>query len=549
VSAEHRVYGPPGTGKTYFLVEQGKRAAAKHGGDRVAIASLTKSAAEEIGSRAGGIPRRNVGTLHAFAFRALDRPELAETPEGILAWNKHVTDHAPALRVSNSAAVDPENAPMEGPARATEGDQLLAELGARRARLEPVEEWPQKLQSFNEAWEEFKQATGRLDFTDLIQKATAEIDTAPGDPRVFMLDEAQDLSRIEMALARKWGAATEHFVIVGDPDQNLYEWRGSEPGAFTATDAATERVLEQSYRVPQAVHAYAVDWIEKLVDRPPVSYRPTSEAGEIRKLSGGFGYRSGKAISRALTEATANGETAMLIATCGYMLAPVAAELKRAGVPFHNPYRPAHGGWNPLRGAGKLLAYLRPDAEVWGDEHREWRWEDVRQWMEPLQAKGNLTRGAKTFVESKTTSTSLIEDDSERNDAADFRVVRDLLEPQHHGPLTAVDVGWWRGSLRASKSRQFEYPLKIYDEHGGAALREQPRIILGTIHSVKGGEADHVFVAPDLSRTALVDGWQTKGSNRAAIIRQFYVAFTRARKSLTLLEPASGFYAQLPRPN
>jgi hypothetical protein len=34
------------------------------------------------------IPDENVGTLHAHCYRALDRPKLAETPEGIRAWNE-----------------------------------------------------------------------------------------------------------------------------------------------------------------------------------------------------------------------------------------------------------------------------------------------------------------------------------------------------------------------------------------------------------------------------------------------------------------------------
>lgn len=238
----------------------------------------------------------------------------------------------------------------------------------------------------------------------------------------------------------------------------------------------------------------------------------------------------------------------MVIAPCGFMLTKLAAEFKLQGIPFHNPFRPTHGGWNPLRGAGKLLAYLRPDPSTWGEDSRDWTWEDLHQWIEPLQAKGNFSRGAKSVVEGMVTSTSMLEDNSSKTKmvtaedlralAADDEIYRQLWNPD-----------WWRGALRGSRAKQFDYPLRIFDERGGAALREQPKIILGTIHSVKGGEADHVFVVPDLSRAAMTGGWETKGQNRDAIIRQFYVAFTRARKSLTLLAPATSFYAQLPRPS
>jgi superfamily I DNA/RNA helicase len=62
--------------------------------------------------------------------------------------------------------------------------------------------------------------------------------------------------------------------------------------------------------------------------------------------------------------------------------------------------------------------------------------------------------------------------------------------------------------------------------------------VIGTIHSIKGGEADCVYVMPDLSPQGAAQ-WQGDDDDKAAVIRTFYVAMTRARHKLALLLPMS----------
>jgi DNA helicase-2/ATP-dependent DNA helicase PcrA len=65
------------------------------------------------------------------------------------------------------------------------------------------------------------------------------------------------------------------------------------------------------------------------------------------------------------------------------------------------------------------------------------------------------------------------------------------------------------------------------------AIFKTPRIILSTIHGAKGGEADNVLLLPDITKSAL------DHSDRDAdeLHRLFYVAVTRAKRSLYILEP------------
>lgn len=553
MSREHLVLGPPGTGKTTFLQRQAILAIEKYGRRGVMISSLTRAAAEEIASRDTGIAPDRIGTLHAHAYRVLDRPTIAEAPEGLKAWNAYVSSNglSGALKMDpGSGESDLEWKPAEARMRGiglASGESLLQEVGIYRARMTPRELWSPMVSEFSDLWTAFKTENRVLDFTDLIDVALREVDLPPGEPDVMMVDEAQDLSRLEFELVRKWSATCEQTVTVGDPDQCLYGWRGTDPKSMTDHEFASKSTLSRSYRVPAAVHAYSLSWVERVDGREPIEYSPRlvdpedeskGEAqGELVRV-GHTWRRPEGLISLALADVEA-GMTVMVLATCGYMLDPLVGQLKDRGVPFHNPFRPKHGGWNPMRGARRLLTYLSPDRETHGDDAHEWTWHEVYVWLSPMKAQGVLVRGAKTRVEKRA------------SDDPDLQVGVDELADLFVSPTMfhrclMLDVPWWQQSLLGKDMRIQRYPARIYGDRGGAALKESPRICVGTIHSVKGGQADSVYVFPDLSRAGWEDSWERR-SRRAPTYRLFYVGFTRAREKLTLCQSVGDYSVTFPR--
>jgi len=70
---------------------------------------------------------------------------------------------------------------------------------------------------------------------------------------------------------------------------------------------------------------------------------------------------------------------------------------------------------------------------------------------------------------------------------------------------------------------------------------KHPRIKVSTIHSMKGGECDNVLVIPELSYAA----YKTYLQNPSIEHRVFYVAVTRAKQSLHIMEPNSELYYEL----
>ena len=70
---------------------------------------------------------------------------------------------------------------------------------------------------------------------------------------------------------------------------------------------------------------------------------------------------------------------------------------------------------------------------------------------------------------------------------------------------------------------------------------KHPRIKVSTIHSMKGGESDNVLVITDLSYASYKEYLKNPSSEH----RVFYVAVTRAKKSLHILEPTTQRYYEI----
>lgn len=529
IGTEFRIVGPPGTGKTTTLARQVAHDVERYGSEAVLVASLTRAAAAEIGGRELPLDRHRVGTLHAHAYRALGHPPLVV--DKLKQWNAHRPDLA--LSGAGRSDVDEpvwdqgQEAADESPA-AMPGDWPLAQMDLLRARMVPPDEWPPVVTDFAVAWGAWKQAHGYLDFTDLIEHALAGVPEAPGAPAVLIADETQDYSALEMALCRAWAERCERFYAAGDPDQAIYEWRGADPHVFRTPALPPERtkVLAQSYRVPRAVHARAVDWVERIVDREPVTYRPRDAEGEVRRLPAAT-WKRPQALVRDIEAQLDAGREVMVLASCSYMLAPTIALLRREGIPFHNPYRKNRGDWNPLQargtsGAARVLALLRPDEATWGEEWRFWTAPDLRSIAGALRKKGVLVPGGQARLDALTGTEDIGLD-----------VMHSIFEEPVADRLYNLDLSLFEEFALADKQRGLSFPLAVARARGGAALREPPRVVVGTIHSTKGGESPVVYLFPDVSQSGYGE-WLSAGERRNAVVRLFYVGMTRAREELVL---------------
>ena len=519
------VVGPPGTGKTTYLANETRQALAA--GKRVAVVSLTKAAAAAVLSKnirgdAMGYDADEdlfVGTFHRAALAALGKPTLV---------SKYIDQFNEEYPMYATRSVGNIDAPVHYEANR---EDTVAEYNRLRASGVAFDDMPLGVQNGARVYESWKagnpdEGAGLVDFQDVIERAAFECETMPGAPDILFLDESQDFSVAEVRLAHHWSRNVERCVAVGDPDQCIYGWRGSDPFALESIGAERVRVLEQSYRLPRAVHRYSQDKIRKVSKRQDALFAPREAAGVMRYIpsaSPNYPTRIVAEIAADLDRMRFNDRgkpaTYMILTTCGYQLEQTVEELKKAGLPFHNPYRPEQGFWNPIHRRRGTVSYLERLAAFGG----VWNGEYVRKWVEMVLLDRVFKKPHPSRQWLKT---------------ANFETRADFLQSltdEARAAWLANDYAWLeRPEVLASQWRKRDpYARRVIEKRGPFEAVQRPRITVGTIHSVKGGEADVVYVMPELSVIAR-EGFETSTKERDAIWRTWYVGFTRARQELVV---------------
>ena len=502
------IFGPPGTGKTTELSRLVRQYAEEDGPDSLLLSAFTRTAAREMAGRDLPLSPHQVGTLHSHCYQALDHPTIAEGE-----WKKW-NEAYPVWALSPQA--DRQGAFEDG-GKATLGDECLAAVSKLRHELIPKERWPPELKYFAVRWEDWKQQYGYKDYADLIEDAYHLIPVAPGNPSTLIFDEAQDFSLLQWRLLERWGEHATRVIAAGDDDQALYRWAGADFHPLLA--AASRRVLPQSYRVPCAVQGLADRHVRRVRDREPKAWAPRSHMGTIARL--GMTWECPEPFLQViLQELEAPFGSLACVAPCGYMLAPLIQALRSEGVPFGNNWRPTRRDWNPLRvskgvsAAQRLADFIRP-------VDRLWTWPELSTWLPWVHAERVLHRGAKKQLALHDEATGVV-----TLDELATLIRPDALAGVLHGGAT-----WFGEHVLQSHAKTLAYPLRVAKRYGREALFAPPRITLGTIHSLKGGEADTVILINDLSRAqriALLEG----GSNGDDVWRMLYVGITRARDTL-----------------
>lgn len=538
VTSEYRIFGPPGTGKTTNLTRQIRRAVDRYGPASVLVTSFSRAAAAELIGRDLPIHSNKVGTLHSHCYHALGAPLIAESC--VEEWNRE-NPHLGLTATKKQDKLAGEDAAEDLIEQSKGGDQILQQLSRYRGLMIPIKDWPLALRQFEEKWTRYKRALRLLDFTDLIEQCLHDVPVAPTNPTVIFADEAQDLNRMQLTLIRKWGERANYFIVAGDDDQCIFSFTGASPDAILDPDIPDDHkiILKQSYRVPRAVHRLADELIRQVTRRQEKVYLARPESGAVHRISTGS-YKSPEYfILKSAEEHLKQGKTIMFLAACSYMLHPVVAALRKRGIPFHNPYRKSNGFWNPLRigkkgsTASRIVALLvaHPD---FGDGQRQWTCGDLALWTDSLVANGILKPGMKEKIrELDRARTASMEQLEAIFEARALVTLMDAFHGDHRALLA-----WWRRFVTTEVRGRVQFPADVAAAWGPRALLDTPQVVVGTIHSVKGGQADVVYLFPDLSQAGDAQ-YQRKGAPHDSVIRTFYVGITRARETLYICQRAT----------
>ena len=97
----------------------------------------------------------------------------------------------------------------------------------------------------------------------------------------------------------------------------------------------------------------------------------------------------------------------------------------------------------------------------------------------------------------------------------------------------------WYDAFNNAPSKKVSYIRKM--RQNGEQLNKKPRILLSTIHGVKGGESQNVVLLSDLSLNTQ-KGYERNPDDEN---RLFYVGATRTKENLHIIE-SKNFYKSFP---
>lgn len=153
--------------------------------------------------------------------------------------------------------------------RAVSEEKTKRILGAGEA--EPMSEGLRKAAG---AYEERMREQGLMDFDDLLTEALGLLYLASEPVRKFcrrfrylLVDEFQDISPLQYRLILAWNREGDELFVIGDPDQSIYGFRGSDPECFARLMEdfpETEVIrLRENYRSTAWITAAACGMISK----------------------------------------------------------------------------------------------------------------------------------------------------------------------------------------------------------------------------------------------------------------------------------------------
>lgn len=514
--------GPPGTGKTTallqitrHLIEQGWQP------QDFAIVSFTRAAVSEIRDRLRERVMRSdwdgVGTLHSKAARAMGAGNFMEA--------KHWAEFNKLAHYDLTPEGDANRDAVPELPGATDDDRVRMVYNYARNRMISLEQAQAecqtvvplgRLQSFAENLAKYKEEMAVIDFTDVIEEATrAGVEFYR---QIVIVDEAQDLSPLQIAFLSPSIVSASIAVVAGDDDQAIFEFQGASPAWLTSLNAAQgwrTHILGKSWRCPESVRAVAMQVIERVTDRVPKEYASRGDAGQRLQMG----------LHRAL-ELYASEPQGSVFVLCrgGKQCGAVNSILFSMGVPYLSE-----------RGAGVKPYEQRSLIDAIETFHSIGAGLAVSS-MEVIKA-------IKDFCRSKRSKSAVGDDGlipygvkSKLEAFADSHgmMTTDDLRALGCGDLVTVcGVDPYAAIQAKAKPEVVTYLANLRQRYGKLP---EPLVTVTTWHSSKGREADTVIVwaqIPKPCRDSLSHPRHAGPEHRAA-----YVAVTRARKTLVICPPA-----------
>jgi DNA helicase-2/ATP-dependent DNA helicase PcrA len=273
------VVGPPGTGKTHtFLLEKYREFFKKYDPDKIILISHTNVAVQQILNAAMDVPeirergyRRKffedrICTIHHYCKRKLDRREVFTEQDN--EDFKNLCRMHVAFTYGKTGDDPYKNHPFFKFIKAAYGHDHTLEEHWHHPNTDRLDYNPYhltQLQELKTVYEQYKKDNNLYDFGDMITEYNRRSDLPEkhkgkirSDIEVLMVDEAQDTNRPQLRAVFNMAKniKDEHFYMIGDPDQTIFEWAGSDAKYFHEAGAKPWLELTQGKRCGEAINKY-----------------------------------------------------------------------------------------------------------------------------------------------------------------------------------------------------------------------------------------------------------------------------------------------------
>lgn len=595
------VLAGPGSGKTFtitkrilYLLEQG---AAPEG---ILVVTFTRQAALSMQGRflrmsgaGGAVPACPVcfGTFHSVFYHILKQSNILKADSPLKSADKKRL-LLPVLKsfdqkqiqcgeISGLQAEPGEDVPQLLSAISYYKNTLEMEAASR---LAPAR-WRQDFEAVFWEYDRAVKRTGRYDFDDMLYRCLILLQEDKGVREYWrkrfpfiLIDEFQDINPVQYEVVGLLSARPHNIFAVGDDDQSIYGFRGSDPGCmrrFEEEFRARRILLDTNYRSGREIVQASLAVIGENRNRFEKSLRAADRTAENSKPGDGVGLLSFpdrekqyRYMADRLRAYAAAGEgCAVLFRTNSYMQG-FASRLKAADVPYEMRERAASiyehfivkdimayiqvargkaareqfllimnrpSRYISREAVGEGPADVRAVMEYYGRARLSGRQEsDVRDTLTRFERQLQILKGLSLPLSVEYILRAMgygqYLRDVSRGRPEKLQEWMELLEWLREDAAGFASLGEWEAF-----QREYAGDLERRGRDAGPPKTGKACAVqLLTVHGAKGLEFDRVWI-PDCNEKIFPHGRLQDEKQVEEERRILYVAMTRAKKSLELL--------------
>ena len=420
-----------------------------------------------------------------------------------------------------------------------------------------------------DAYEAVKSENGLMDYDDILLYALTFLRKLPdilsrfrGRYTHINVDEAQDISKVQLEIIRLLTPSGQNLFMVGDEDQSIYGFRGAYPEGILSFEKlfpdGTVCRMEDNFRSRPEILTLCDRFIRQNRERYDKTIRPSREnrPGAIIPFRPSSPDRAMERILQAV-KALGPDEHLGILYRNNLSAYPVADLLRLAEVPFTLTSSPVNLNRYHVRSVLDImmLAENPTDRQRFAAIGKADLDKELQKQLlslpggqdYPLLLARSDDQKSRNLGKILRQIRGLPPADSLRIICRELKTGRIYLAKalDREEPLGALrSVIFRQFARRAATAAQLEARISELEQYFKAPLRpDNARVHLSTIHAAKGLEYDHLLlldccegILPSRAAAGTPPEMARREMNEE--VRLFYVAATRARETLTLFYPA-----------